>query len=327
MNENAAKRNLLEIAPGLYRISIPMSLSLPYIHVFAAVERGRMTLFDTGLNSRASLSVYKKVLPLIGSSLEKTDRIFLTHYHVDHCGMAGLIKSLSDAEIHLSKIDYAAFSRRANQSFIGLAGEKHGMDAQTIQAYCLSLDGLLKWASVPFTTDLFLNDEMHFMIGGRPCISLSTPGHTHGHHCFYFPEEQLLLAGDSILPDITPNLSPDPSSPSFLPLENFIRSLDRLAELPIKTVYPGHGEPFTDLRERVEEIKRHHDERKALVLRAASPQPITAYDISKKIFGDGLTNFDQGLAFNEIYIHLVQLEKENLIERLEKNGLFLFGRC
>jgi len=36
------------------------------------------------------------------------DRIFLTHYHADHCGLAGRLKEISGARVYLSEADSEA---------------------------------------------------------------------------------------------------------------------------------------------------------------------------------------------------------------------------
>ena len=88
--------NIQEIAPGLYRISIPLAFGLDYVHTYAALEQDRVALFDTGPSMPSSLSMYKSALAGIGRSIEDVDRIFITHSHVDHCGFAGRIKEISE---------------------------------------------------------------------------------------------------------------------------------------------------------------------------------------------------------------------------------------
>jgi glyoxylase-like metal-dependent hydrolase (beta-lactamase superfamily II) len=197
------------------------------------------------------------------------------------------------------------------------------MDEKTIKTFGTVLDAFTS-ATAPFHTDHFLQDYEQIIIGDRTFQAVFTPGHTRGHVCFYLPEEQILIAGDCILPHITPNLSPDLTCPSFLPLENFIRSLERIGSLPVKAVYPAHGEPFENLKGRVEEIIDHHVQRKDLTWRSVSTNPQTVSEISIKIFGDSLSGFDQGLAFNETYVHLLHLEKEGRIGRTQSNGRIFF---
>jgi len=58
----------------------------------------------------------------------------------------------------------------------------------------------------------------------------------------------ILLAGDHVLPDITPNLSPDIFRLDYRPLKSFLESLGAIRDLPVRMVYPAHGGPFPDLR-------------------------------------------------------------------------------
>jgi glyoxylase-like metal-dependent hydrolase (beta-lactamase superfamily II) len=319
-----------EIIPGLYRLSIPLSFGPDYVHTFAVIEDKKVALLDTGPDFPESLSMYKKAMAAIGRSLEDVHRIFLTHYHADHCGFAGRIQEISGAEIYLSKIEYEAhhfnFPVGGRIDAVGSFLRQHGLDdAKIINSFCSSLKGL-DFIIAPFTTDHFLTDGEVMQIGEFYFQVLLTPGHTMGHVCFFLPQENILLAGDNILPHITPNLSPSHTCPSFLPLENYIRSLEKIEDLPVKMVYPGHGEPFATLKGRAAQIKKHHKRRKDKIWNLVDGVPRTAYEISKGIFGSILRTFDRVLALNETYIHLLQLEKEGLIEQIKKDEIIGFKR-
>jgi glyoxylase-like metal-dependent hydrolase (beta-lactamase superfamily II) len=323
------KETVQEIAPGLYRISIPLAFGLDFVHTYAAIEHDRVALFDTGPSMPSSLSLYQNALARIGRSLKDVDRIFITHSHVDHCGFAGRIKEISGAHIYLSQIEFEAITRAHRDPrkihSIGHFWRSYGLDEKTIVTFGAVLDAFTT-ATAQFTTNHFLKDEELIRIGNRTFCVLFTPGHTRGHICFFLPEEQILLAGDCILPHITPNLSPDFTCPSFLPLENFIGSLKWIGALPVHTVYPAHGEPFKNLKGRVEEIIEHHIQRKDLTLQSVTRNHQMPAEISKKIFGDSLSGFDTGLALNETYVHLLQLEKEGRVEKKEENGMVFFKK-
>ena len=85
----------------------------------------------------------------------------------------------------------------------------------------------------------------HVTLGGREWVGLFTPGHTDDHLCLYDEEGGVLLAGDQVLPTITPHISGlIPGDPLLM----YIESLDRLSDLPhVSTVLPAHGQPFHDL--------------------------------------------------------------------------------
>ena len=84
------------------------------------------------------------------------------------------------------------------------------------------------------------------------------PGHADGHICLL--KDGVLIAGDHLLPRITPavGLYPD-SRPD--PLGDFMASLERVAELAPALALPGHGEPIDDPAGRAREIVQHHRER------------------------------------------------------------------
>ena len=153
---------------------------------------------------------------------------------------------------------------------------------------------------------------------------IPTPGHTRGHLSLYLPEERFLLPGDHVLPHITPNLSPDLRAPAFHPLRAFLESLERIESLPVTMVYPAHGAPFADLKGRVTQMRKHHEERSGHALQALAEGPKTADEVARFIFGEALPAFDRLLALNEAYVHLIELEQEALVEREIRNGLCYF---
>jgi glyoxylase-like metal-dependent hydrolase (beta-lactamase superfamily II) len=161
-------------------------------------------------------------------------------------------------------------------------------------------------------------------LGGRTIEVIAAPGHTAGQMCFYFPDEGIFLAGDHVLPDITPNLSPDIFRLEYRPLKSFLESLGAIRDLPVRMVYPAHGEPFPDLRRRVDEMKEHHAERTQLIVAALQGKEKTAFEVSGVIFGTELPEFDQFLALNETYVHLVELMDNSVVRTGERGGLVLY---
>jgi glyoxylase-like metal-dependent hydrolase (beta-lactamase superfamily II) len=122
--------------------------------------------------------------------------------------------------------------------------------------------------SKPFRRRLFpapkpsvrLDDAETVRLGRREWVAVHTPGHTPDHLCLYDPEHQVLLSGDHVLPTITPHISGLDAGPD--PLASFVESLDKVSALPgVRHVLPAHGHPFSDLPGRVDDIRRHHDER------------------------------------------------------------------
>jgi len=141
-------------------------------------------------------------------------------------------------------------------------------------------------------------------LADREWFVVHTPGHTADHFCVHDPESGVFLAGDHVLPTITPHISGISSSPD--PLASFFFSLDRVAEMSgVKRVLPAHGHPFDDLAARCHAIKRHHHERLDKVKaigRELGPARVAAF--SQRLFRPRSWG---AMAESETYAHLEHL--------------------
>jgi glyoxylase-like metal-dependent hydrolase (beta-lactamase superfamily II) len=154
-------------------------------------------------------------------------------------------------------------------------------------------------------------------------LALHTPGHTADHICLHSPEEGLFLAGDHVLPTITPHISG--LSPSPDPLAAFFESLDRVAEIRgVDRVLPAHGHPFDDLAARCRAIELHHLDRlervKAISRELGKPAPVRAF--SRRLFPPRSWG---SMAESETYAHLEHLYLTGEAERRrDRRGRLLY---
>src|SRR5947207_1492004 len=107
-------------------------------------------------------------------------------------------------------------------------------------------------------------------LGGRQWRVIIGEGHAPELACPYCAETGTLIAGDQILPKISPNISVPPHEPDGDPLARYLRSLDKLrGALPPDTlVLPSHNLPFRGVHIRIDELAAHHRERCAEVITA-----------------------------------------------------------
>ena len=306
---------------------MPMPFRLRHVHIHALLHDGRVALFDTGFNTPESFLVLDEALASLGRARRDIDHIFITHFHADHCGIAGGIQRDSGAVVHMSGIDEQRIEENRKEDVVVPAVRhfyrRHGLPGGAVETL-IRLIGTFKHATLPFRVGGRLEPHETHALGGRTFEVIPAPGHTRGQVCFFFPEDRLLLSGDHVLPDITPNLSPDLFNPDFRPLKSFMESLEQIRDLSAAMVYPAHGDPFPDLRLRIDQIREHHEERKRLVHDAVKPGGKTAYEVSQDIFGSDLPDFDRFLALNESYVHLVELLQEGLADAREEGGFVTY---
>jgi glyoxylase-like metal-dependent hydrolase (beta-lactamase superfamily II) len=151
-------------------------------------------------------------------------------------------------------------------------------------------------------------------LAGREWFVVHTPGHTPDHFCLHDPAAGVLLAGDHVLPTITPHISGMGSSPD--PLASFFYSLDRVAEIRgVERVLPAHGHPFSDLVARTRAIKRHHEQRlERVVAISRELGPATVVDFSHQLFQPRSWGI---MAESETFAHLEHLRIAGQAERRE----------
>ena len=82
---------------------------------------------------------------------------------------------------------------------------------------------------VPRISDPVVGGDV-LRLAGRDWFVVHTPGHTEDHFCLHDPDEGLFLAGDHVLPTITPHISG--LSTRADPLAAYFESLDRVADDP-----------------------------------------------------------------------------------------------
>jgi glyoxylase-like metal-dependent hydrolase (beta-lactamase superfamily II) len=146
---------------------------------------------------------------------------------------------------------------------------------------------------------------MRIDIGGREWQIIIGEGHAPEHACLYCAETGVLIAGDQILPKISPNISVQAHEPDGDPLARYLASLAKLRDkLPPETfVLPSHNLPFYGVHTRIDELAAHHRERCAEVIEACA-RPTSAAELMPVLFRRQLDRHQMGFALGEALAHL-----------------------
>lgn len=126
-----------------------------------------------------------------------------------------------------------------------------------------------------------LHDGDVVLVGNLNLTALYTPGHSADHLSFLIPEDGAVFTGDLILGRGSSMVTyPEGDVAAYL------RSLDRLAALQPRTLFPGHWDPVTDAMGKIDEYRRHRLEREAQVLAEVRLGRGTAPELTRRVYGE-----------------------------------------
>ena len=307
-----------EVLPNLFRLKIPLPESpLKYLNSYIIRDSERSLIIDTGLNRRECLEAMQAGLNRIGIDLEKAD-IFITHLHADHFGLVAKLASDSSNVLFSRPEKELMESWEGFDAMIAYAG-RNGFPENELRAALDKHPGAkygTEW--IPELKVLEDGDEIH--VGDYHFQCVTTPGHTMGHICLYEPDKKLLVSGDHILIDITPNIQC--WSDVQNPLKHYLISLDKVSELQVELVLPGHRRLIDGHQARIEELKKHHANRLAEVLTILGQAPKTAFEVASRMTWDLKCDHwndfpvaQRWFATGEAISHIRLLEEEGKVAR------------
>ena len=329
---------MIEVFPGIYWLKLPITMEqsdLANVNVYLVRGGKGYLLVDTGWNTDEAFTALQKGLGEIHADVKDISQIIITHVHPDHYGMAGRIKNLSGATIAMHNIEkdfieprYVAMDDLLDQTDSMLIA--NGAPRKEMIALRDATVGLEKYV-VPTQPDKTLRDGETIVTGAFTFQVIWTPGHSSGHICLYEPDKKILISGDHILPKITPNIGVHPQSIEN-PLGRYIKSLNEIKQLDVELTLPGHDQPFSNVKIRINEIIRHHAHRNIEILSAIGISARTAYQIAKEItWGDNsnwkaLPPFHQRMAVFETMAHLELMATDSRINKLSRKSVIYYGQ-
>ena len=330
--EAPAPGEVTPIAPGVLWLRMRLPFALNHINLWLLDDGPGWTAVDTGFTLPETREAWQHIFAthLRGRPIR---RVVVTHFHPDHIGMAGWLtehwqaklwitdKEWLHARMNVTSGEDAARQRRDFARSAGLDEEASLMFAERQGNYRRGAP------SVPLSYRRIAEGSV-IEIGGRHWRILIGEGHAPEHACLFCEETGVLIAGDQILPRISPNISVQTYEPDGDPLSRYLASLKKLrAQLPPDIlVLPSHNLPFRGVHQRIDELAAHHDERCAEVLTACD-RPVSAAEMVPVLWRRPLDRHQTGFALGEALAHLHYLVGQGEIERMtDASGVHRFLR-
>lgn len=322
--QEPARQDVTEVAPGVLRMELPIRMpGLGHVNCYAIVDREGAAVVDPGLPGPGTWRAIQDRLRRADLAVRHVHTVIVTHSHPDHFG--GASRFAREAGARIIGHEHFRFGA-APAPHAGEVSAEHLTEVETEEAAEAPVPGRTPWGGrhprpplrlrlrwrvmgwlgrsfVPRLTDTVRAGEV-LRLAGREWQVVHTPGHTEDHVCLLDRSEGIFLAGDHVLPTITPHISGLARSAD--PLDDFFDSLARAAALPdVRLALPAHGHPFTDLAGRCDEIRQHHLERLEKVKgigRLLGPATVEAF--SQRLFQPRSWG---EMAESETYAHLEHL--------------------
>ncbi len=318
-----------EVAPGVHWLRMRLPYRLNHVNLWLLEDGEGLSIVDVGMNMPETRETWQAVLS--GSfAFRPIRRVIGTHYHSDHIGLAAWMCETYEAPFFASHIEWCmarSLGIDRTQSLLDAQQDFYrslGYDAEQLAR--LGAAGNAYAAKVipvpPVMRRLRHGDVLP--IGGREWRVITAAGHSPEMVCLYAAELGLLVAGDHLLPSITPNVSIYPAEPEGDPLGDYLGSFAPFLALPEDTlVLPSHGRPFRGLHRRIRQIEAHHADRLEKVV-AACASPKSIVEILGVLFDAELNDHERVIASGEALAHVRYLQRRGRLTESLDAGVLRF---
>ncbi|MCB1142295.1 MAG: MBL fold metallo-hydrolase [Leptospiraceae bacterium] len=281
-----------KIGNHLYRVQIPQPFYAD--NNIYIIDSDEPAMIDSGYIQ--NLGILQRSLRKIGLSLSKIKHIFYTHNHIDHISAAITMRSYSDAKLYgmvnMSSatgnfLEYMSFFQRGENRIIYKAISSPELRKNYIQ----KMEKIRKDLSEAYIhsnkVDLNLKMDVELVegdvidIGDRLIGFLHTPGHNLWHLTPYILGEGTYFTGDLVLGNISSIYAEIDGN-----LAHYLKSLERLMNIPIKRLLPAHGEEPSDPGKAIKTLHKTLSILERGVIRRLKQKEYDLHDLASEAMGD-----------------------------------------
>jgi glyoxylase-like metal-dependent hydrolase (beta-lactamase superfamily II) len=316
-------------AAGIHRLAIPTPFAVGRVNVYL-IEDEPLTLVDAGPNSGSSLDELQRQLSAHGHAIEDIGLVILTHQHIDHLGLVGIVASRSGADVAaidaaVQFVEHYSEEATADDEFSTGIMLRHGIPGDVVDALKAVSAAFRAWGAKAKVSKV-LHDGDTIELRDRKLEVSYRPGHSPTDTIFLDRERQMLVAADHLLKHISSNplisrLPGQTERPQSLVV--YLESLRRTREMDVDLVLPGHGDAFGDHKDLIDQRFALHDRRAEKLFGLVGERPRTAYELAQAMWGNVAVT-QAYLTLSEVVGHMDILLNDGRVCEVEENGVVRF---
>nr|WP_241664596.1 MBL fold metallo-hydrolase [Ningiella ruwaisensis] len=299
--------HLCAVDEDIFWLRMPLPFDLDHINLYLIKDGDAYAAIDTGIGTSTTQDLWDQIFKRISAPLSK---VIVTHMHPDHIGMAGYLVDRFKVPLYMTFSEYFAARAlvagpRGAPDWQDKAYLQHcGMDQAYIEQASKNKGGISKVVKPIPLSYKRLHEHQNIQIGKYQWQVLIGRGHSPEHACLYCEKKNVLISGDHVLPNISPNIGAYSTEPEANPLEYYLATLKQFKSLSADTVVlPSHKLPFIGLHQRVDELVSHHHAHLAALLKACK-QARTVKQCLPVLFDRELNPHNLFFAIAEALAHL-----------------------
>lgn len=311
-----------------------LKLKIPWpffeVNVYLLEDEGEYVLIDTGFFYEENFKELNDFVQKI-CGWEKIKFIVLTHGHPDHYGNIKNIFEIKRIPVLLHPkdkdrvVDIPKEERKEGALWAYKYLKENGVPEDKMEIITRQSKSYFTSKYRIQEEDVFFEDEI--FIGGTKFKIFHTPGHTPGHIILYDEKDAIVFVGDHLFSKgfPVPLLFFTKKEDRFQNLPAWISSLEILEEIEVNVVYPGHLEPFSNVKDVISKMKKRVEKMKGKVYEIISQQPMTLFDIGQKLYPH-IPDEYWSFKFSEAQGYIDLLERENLVRKIEKDSVIYYTK-
>jgi len=300
----------LAVNDGIRWLRMPLPFSLDHINLWLLRDSGGWVVVDTGINSAKTRDVWQRTFEDVMRG-EPATHVIATHLHPDHSGCAGWLTAEFDVDLWMTNLEYtlcrhliAESDTPAPESNVAFY-RSAGFEEKQLEQYRDNFGMFGRMVGALPASYRCMRDGERLEFAGYHWQVVTGGGHSPEHACLFDDERNILIAGDMLLPSISPNISVWPTNAAGNPLHDWFDGLRRLAaRLPTDVlVLPAHGKPYRGAHARIAQLMRNHETRLDRLL-SLCDTPHRVVDVFETLYNVPINDGNRIMATGEAIAHL-----------------------